>query len=247
MNCPNCVTPMSLVTLDNQSVFHCGNCGGSFFAENGINRIDLTTAQKLAEDKRTDEVAGTDKKCPKDQTVLKPVSNEENVPVDVTLLRCPDCRGVFVYPDDLVKFKQAQMAKINYFKSWSLPLPALKAVLVLSLLAAIGLTLSSRYNLLQQFSNQTHATDVAKTVHVGRSGPYLFMSFRTPVSLRSAVIFHDKAANTTLTKIVSDKPSLIHYLTTTDLNLSNDLIYQIVLTDSNGKQSKTEELDLIFP
>ncbi len=243
MSCPNCSASMKEMVLDSQNILHCKNCGTSFFAENGINRISLAAAQKLSEDRQTDEVAGTDKKCPKDQTVLKTMAGE-NIPPDVTLLQCPTCHGVFTYPDDLIKFKQAQEVKINYFKLWHLPIPALKAVLIFSLLTAVGLTAVSHYNLLPQLSAPTRATDVAKTVHASRSGPYLFLSFTTPIPLISQISLIDKTTGKTLTKTVSAKPATIHYITTTDVNFSHQISYQIILTDEKGRKTKTEELSL---
>ena len=252
MSCPNCNASMEEMILDNQHVFHCHNCGATFFEENGINRIGLSTSQKLSEDKQTDEVSGTGKKCPKDGSILRPISTDFNefqpvsspIPPDVALLQCPTCRGIFAYPDDLVKFKQAQEVKINYFKLWQLPIPALKAVLILSLLAAVGLTAVSRYNLLPQAP--TRATDVARSVHANRSGPYLFISFQTPIPLISHIVLIDNTAHTSLPLTVSAKPATIHYITTTDVNFSHQISYQIILTDNKGQQSKTEVLPLVL-
>ncbi len=161
MFCPNCLKPMNLVVADNQNILHCPNCGGSFFEENGINRITVETAQKLAEDKTSDEVSGTEKKCPKDQTSLKPIFTDYNrfqpisapFPTDVTLLRCPKCQGIFAYPDDLIKFKQAQIAKIEYFKLWNIPLPSLKSVIILGATALIFVAGLVNYTLFQKIDN----------------------------------------------------------------------------------------------
>lgn len=241
MLCPNCNQPINLVTVNNQSILHCGNCGGSFFEENVINRISLQTTQKLAEEKQTNEIFGVEKKCPKDGSILKPQTNQENIPADVTLLSCEKCRGIFVYPDDLIRFKQAQEAKINYFKLWQIPLPSLKAVLVISFSALFLATIVTQYNsFLNYFSQRSQASDLIKKVYLSKSGHYLFISFKTETFFRSKIIFEDKTSKQKIEKMINNKPAIIHQLTTGDLNLDDEIYYQIILIDNKGTEIKTK-------
>lgn len=256
MFCPNCHQPMSLVTADKQNILHCGNCGGSFFEENGINRITVETAQSLSEDKQSDEISGEVKKCPKDQTLLKPILTNPPLtdqfqpistplPPEVTLLRCPKCSGIFAYPDDLIKFKKAQAAKIEYFKLWHIPFPSLKAVIILSAVGLFFMTALVNYTFFQKGLAPASAHDLVKKVYLSRSGPYLFIFFKTQTPFRSKIIFEDRTEKKTVIKIISGEAKTIHQLTTADLNLENEIYYQIVLTDERGKEVKTEKKKMI--
>lgn len=252
MSCPNCAQPMNLVTADNQNILHCANCGGSFFEENGINRISLDFAIKLSEDKTGNEVSGAEKKCPKDQSILKPVATNSNefqpistpIPSNVTLLQCLTCHGVFAYPDDLLNFKKAQNIKIDFLKAWGIPMSSLKAVLVLTFVMVVSSSLIGFGFLQQKSISQTQAQDQLKKIFISSSGRYLFISFRTQTPFRSKIIFFDKTNQTELTKTIADKPTSLHYLTTTDLKLDHQITYQIILIDEKGREIKTEEKKL---
>src|SRR3989344_8767941 len=108
MLCPNCKEKLDSDVVDTQNILHCPACGGTFFAENGINRLSLQSSQKLAEDKKTLFVSNEDKICPNDQSLMTPLRSEENIPADVTLYHCKNCKGIFTFPNDLVIFKKAQ-------------------------------------------------------------------------------------------------------------------------------------------
>ena len=248
MNCPNCQESMQTVTLDNQVILHCSLCGASFFEENGINRISFTAAQKLSEEKKTTEVSGQEKLCPKDKTILKPIINQENIPAEVTLLCCSTCKGIFVFADDLINFKKAQSAKINYFKTWGIPLPSLKAVVVLSFIAMVSAAIFSRFILFKTGPYQyTNASDLIKKIYLSKSGRYLFINFKTAYPFQSKIIFIDKTANITITKNISQKLTTIHFLTTADIDFNHQYSYQIILIDEKGKEVKTKEKKLILP
>lgn len=254
MLCPNCSQPINLVTADNQTILHCSNCGGSFFEENGINRITVATAQILAEDKKTDEVSGAEKKCPKDQSILKPISTNLNqsqlisspLPPDVTLLGCRQCAGIFAYPDDLIKFKQAQVAKIEYFKLWNIPLPSLKSVAIFAVAGLIFTAIFANYTFFQKGLAPTSASNLIKKVYFSRSNHYLFIFFKTETPFASKIIFEDKTENSIITKIISNELKTTHQLTTGNLNLDNEIYYQIVLTDERGKEIKTEKKKMVL-
>lgn len=245
MSCPNCNTEMSVVNLDNQILLHCDNCGGSFFEENGINRITQDSAFQLSQDKKSDEVSGQEKKCPKDQTLLSVVENNESIPDTVTLLKCKICKGIFVFPEDLVLFKKAQDVKLNYFKTWGIPLPSLRAIVVLSFVAFISAAAFSRFLLYQNRSlGQTQARDLIKQVSFSKSGRYGFISFKTTLPLLSKIVITDTITGQVFTKQISTKPTLLHYITLTDIPFTDPLTYHVVLVDEKGKEVRTEERKL---
>ncbi len=245
MNCPNCQELMKEENLDNQLILHCPNCGGSFFEENGINRLSLKNAKNLSEDKKTDDISASDKFCPKDFSLLSALVNDEAIPQDVTLLRCPTCLGVFSYPEDLVNFKRAQGIKIEYLKTWHHPFSPLKTVLVLSFVLIISASLILTINTLQKTSSyQSQASDLLKKVEISINGHYLFISFQTTSPLRSQVIFVDKTKYISLEKTISQSPTTVHSGIITNLDPGDEIYYQIILYDKNAVPIKTGERKL---
>ncbi len=233
---------MNAVNYDNQIILHCGNCGGSFFEENGINRITSDSAYQLSNDKKSDEISGQEKKCPKDQFALTPITNDQAIPAEITLLQCLKCHGVFIFPDDLVQFKKAQEIKIDYFKIWGMPLPSLRAVVVLSFVAMVSALAFSRFILFQKYSlEQARASDLINRVELFQSEYYRFISFFTPTPLLSRIIVRNTQGKI-VTKMVSEKPSKLHFTTISDFDQKDALYYQIFLIDEKGKWVKTNEM-----
>lgn len=231
---------MNYVNLDKQNILHCGNCGASFFEENGINRISQASAEKLALDKKTEEVEGHEKLCPLDHSRLTPPS-EEVTPPGVVILKCKKCQGVLAFPDDLLNFKKAQAAKIEFFKAWTKPLPSLRTILVISFTAVVLGSVLYQFNaFFKYYSAPSQASNFIKKITISKSGRYLLIFFKTPTPFKSKVIFQDLTTNSQIEKIINPSPKTIHQLTTGDLNLDDEILYQIVLTDSKGKEIKTD-------
>ena len=241
MVCPNCKEKLTEDILDGQSVLHCANCGGSFFQENGINRISISSAQKLAAETKVNNISSKEKLCPKDQTLLVPFQSEESIPPDVILLHCNTCQGIFTYPNDLVIFKKAQAVKIDYFKLWGIPLPSIKSIAVLSVFLVVSLVSLLAYTYWQnQNISNIQAQDLVKNIYLTSANRYLFISFKTLLPLKSRLIFTDATSGQTIEKIINSDPSTFHQLTTTDVNLEDEVFYQIILTDEKGRETKTE-------
>lgn len=242
MPCPNCSEQMATITCDNQAVLHCTACGCSFFEENGINRITVSSAEKLSKDKKSEFIVGKSKYCPKDKAELMPVQNSSAIPHDVTLLQCSTCKGIFVYPDDLFSFKNAQSVKIDFFKSWRVPLPSLSAVLVFTFLLFVSISLISGISTLNNKSiQQSQAYDVIKKVVFYESGKYLLVSFQSELPLASTIIFYDNEGKALEEKIISEKPNKLHRATLTGASIDEAVSYSLKLTDEKGNKIETEK------
>jgi len=137
LNCPNCQSLLSRIQLETIEVDHCNNCGGTLFDYNEVNRISLSDAEKLSLMKQTNDISGSEKYSPRDGSVLKRIT-DESVPQYVTLLKSDTTHEVFAFADDLINFKKAQTAKLDYMKTWHIPLPALSSVLVFSFIVAVS-------------------------------------------------------------------------------------------------------------
>lgn len=239
MLCPNCNQPLHYVNADNQHILHCSNCGSSFFEENGINRISQETAQKLYDDRQTDEISGVRKVCPKDQSILDLIEPNQAVLSNVSLFRCPHCHGIFAYGEDLVSFKNSQNLNIGFYKAMNKPLPALRAVMVMSLVFVFSIL-----SLTWIFSNgsvqKSQAKDLINNVTLTTSGHYIMFYFKTKTPFESKIIFTNTETKEIIEKTVSQIPTTTHQLTTGDIDYAKNLQYQIVLIDSQGNEIKTE-------
>ncbi len=249
MSCPNCGHPFTNAIYDNQLILHCKVCGASFFEVNGINRITIATAQKLAGVKQEEIIVGKQKQCPKDGDYFVSIAQDEIKPHDVTLLRCPTCKGIFIYPDDLLKFKSAQNAKISFFKSWDKPLPSIRTILVFSFIGLISFSILTRLGTFTQKNiRQSQAHDLIKKINITASPDkhYVFFYFSTNVPVRSSIIINDATNGMLKTRTISSELKTLHTLTLGDLNLGHDLWYQITLTDESGNAVKLDKQKLIL-
>jgi len=240
MVCPNCGREMILENFDNQNILHCSFCNGNFFDENAINRITLKTAKKLTKDKKNNYISSKIKFCPKDHYQLSVIKNDQAVPKSVILLQCPKCKGIFAYPDDLLYFKKAQKAKIDFYKIWHKPLPALRSVILISFLAISSFSILIGLSSIQQARlSQSQADEIANNIYISTSDRYLFISFKTKIPLRSVIVFINNKTGEIISKKISKKPKKLHYITIDQIPFDEEWMYQIILYDKNNKAIKT--------
>lgn len=235
---------MKKVEFDHQFILHCAHCGSSFFEQNGINRISLKSARELAWDKKRSFVKGTPLACPLDSSIMIAIQNDA-VPVDVNLLRCPSCYGLFAYPEELVKFKRAQNVKIRFFKVWSKPLPSLQTVLVTGFLGLMIFTLAmSMVSLNSKKLSTTSAEDQITNVYAKQTDSFLFISFRTSQAYRASIRLIDRTTGESVIKQASENFNTLHTLTVPGLNTHDEIYYQILLEDKQGDKLVTSESKL---
>lgn len=235
MLCPNCQEKLTTVKFGQVEVFHCLNCGGSFFEENEINRISFSEAKKITADKKTGFISAAPKLCPKDNLPMKAIQ-EESVPQFVTLLKCEKCQGVFTFPDDLVNFKKAQQTKLNFFKAWQLPLPSLKSILVYSFLILTTVSLLTSFHTIStNQSLKTQADDVIKSIKISAVNNITVIYFITKVPFQSEAVFFNQQTGQEIRRIISKKPSKTHFLTVNDIAPSKTTTLKIILTSGKTR------------
>jgi len=245
MQCPICKAPFHNLTFDDQHVAHCINCGASYFEDNGINRISLETAKYLAKNKQVKEFEEPALKlCPYDNGHMQPVNNPDAIPSHVHLLACPVCDCVFAPAQDLVDFKSAQGAKINYIKSWRMPMGSLHGVLAVLVLAVISTTLYYTYQGSQQTQKmRIEASQTINNIEIVRSARFGIVSFTTSKPYQSAIILINKTTGETQTIPASTTPQTTHTATFT-LPAEANIIYYRVQLEQNGKTINSPETPL---
>lgn len=264
MLCPNCSSELTNEVYDGQAIAHCMQCGASFFAENGINRIYLDTAQRLASERKMEVAFKTKLNCPRDDSALELV-HEESVPADCLIYRCPKCSGILSSPHDLIRFKEAQKAKIDFHKMWGRPLGSLSTILIFGLLvvAVVTVTMFTRSFLLNPNALQnTRASDGLQDVFISREGDSITFSFRTERPVQSEITFIDKTTGQQATRVISAEPANFHGLKTKffkpntpqtglpsptmpfefilQFNAKDDIYYTVKLTDGKNVTTTPE-------
>lgn len=154
MHCPNCRHILTVIDLDGIEVDHCNSCGSTLFEANEINRITLKDAERLSLIKQTDVISGGEKISPRDGSPLTRITSD-SIPQHVTLLESRTTGEVFAYAEDLLEFKKAQSAKVDYYKAWHIPMPPVASVLVFGFAVFAAASLAYMVTLIQQPTNQS--------------------------------------------------------------------------------------------
>lgn len=266
MSCPNCGSKLASVEYDHQKILHCPNCSGSFFDENGINRITEKTARVLASThtvipnsfRDPHEMLNShqgsaifqsgqvqhDKynplSCPKHGLPLSPITNNSAIPQYVRLYECPSCHGVFAMPEDLLNFKTAQDAKLNYLKAWQIPVPSLRSIMVLAVFLFISVLSFTTYQTFTkpQLAN-VQADDIVNGFYSTVSNQLVFIYFKTSIPVTASIQLEDRSTGEVITKNLNVAPNTVHSLTTGDINVKHEVYYSIILRDANGIETKT--------
>lgn len=231
---------------DSQTFWHCGTCGSTFFEQNGINRISQQTARKIGADKTEVIDLPPELSCPRDESVLIRITDEDAVPTEVELFRCPSCYGLFASATALVHFKKAQRAKIQFFKIWGKPMPSPRAVLAFGIIGALAisfaLSVSTSYMRTGQNARADQEISNILLTPVGRS---VSISFITSVPFTSEVIIKDGKSSESQTIVFSKDQTRVHIGIATVPETWKDPTYQIVLTSSKGKKILSDP-ELLF-
>lgn len=135
MDCPNGDAQLHKHTITDHgglsiTYFRCPTCGGFWldaFNANFIKRHQIHRDHTNAKAHPTEEPD-----CP---VCKKPLTHTrgDNIPPGVSAWGCPDKHGYYFADKELIKFKEAQEAKISYHKLWDVPLPSVASVLLVGI------------------------------------------------------------------------------------------------------------------
>ncbi|MBI1863100.1 zf-TFIIB domain-containing protein [Candidatus Microgenomates bacterium] len=246
MTCPSCREQMRSIMLDNQEILHCANCGSSFFEDNGINRIGIERARELAKERyNRGSAIGPKPTCPRDESQLKLLANVESIPATVRLFQCPQCLGILAGADDLELFKRAQLSKLDYFKSWNLPLGSLRGVLAIGLLVLLSGSLFWSFNTLSKEATiRSEAAGLIKHVDVSQTDSYIFFSFRTKTPVRATLIIENRADHSITTQPMSGDLKTVHTVSIPRPADTKLIFYRVRLEDADGHTVDTKEVEV---
>lgn len=248
--CPTCGNALSkkeirTVGAGSVQVDYCGNCGGIFFDQGEVNRLSKHLTDDLIHETASHAhhaYGEGSNNCPRCGASLRRFFGE-SVPDDVHVLRCPDCRGTWFDTENLTQFKDAQEAKINYYRTWKLPLPSLSAVMipVALLITLAGVTLITAQQVKQSTTTQTRAREIftTPTVIVGSDNTSVTIIFTTTEPARTDLVFwYDKPFGKTIIPMSADL-SKAHQVQITGLEQGVPYYYQVdVVTAEHSFESQ---------
>lgn len=241
--CPNCnhtLTPLVIKPEPTSSLEldHCYYCGGVWFDHYEINRLHYDQAQKLITQGKTKEkntLKGTNS-CPRDHTKLIQQQGE-SIPPGVAVLKCPKCGGNFIAHKDLVQLKKAQKIKLDYFKTWHIPLPALSSVLIPAIVFTIlttGVFITVR-NVQHSKEARIKAQELIGTPTIIVSDKNsILISFSTTVPVTASVVYKEEGAVEPHTIPVSLNPTLNHAITLQNLKEKTSYSLKIYIEEAPG-------------
>lgn len=234
--CPNCNHRLSSKTIRTSSsgtidVDTCEACGGVYFDRGEVNRIPRDEAAKLIHENPhlNPDVKKGSHHCPKCGASLERYWGE-SVPNDVYVLRCPACHGAWFQEQDLQKFKKAQETKIEYFKTWKIPLPSLSSVMLpVALFIVLSGTLWITVDQVQENQElRTFAREILTTPSVipDQELSRATIIFTTKQPARTQIDYYEKYGEA-MTLVISSEPSTTHLVTLPNLTPGTEYFYRI--------------------
>lgn len=251
MTCPLCQSDLSSIeieTLDGQTanIDECLNCGGHFLPPFLANFISQNTAKNIDSVlSKVTSVPTHSPTCPQCHQEM-PSIKDDTVPNNVTVFKCPNNHGDFYPQGQLLQFKKAQDAKINYHKLWGIPLKSAFAVIIPLLIVFTAVTVIP--NLINQMKysqeSRVKATDILTQPLITQiSTSQILISFSTKNPAKTKITF---TKGFTQTVVVSSENDTNHILSVENLAPQTTYNYYITL-DQNGKITTTNEYTFSTP
>ena len=245
MNCPHCgaqLTSLEINTTDDQvtSIEECLNCGGhvlppilaNFISTNSAKNIDsvLPKATSLPSHEPTCQ------HCHQHMIAIK----DDSVPNNVTVFACPNNHQEFYPKDQLLKFKKAQDAKINYHKLWGIPIKSAFAVLVPVVIIFAAITVIPNTLQMSQTSQEARvkASEIlTQPLITPISSTQVLISFSTKNAVKTSIKF---TSGQDKTFEVSSEPGTNHLLSVSDLEPQTTYKYIMQIITSDKTLNTTE-------
>lgn len=252
MTCPQCnnnLNPLTVTTTDGKEkkVFECLDCGGHFLEGYLVNFLSTETAHNLDSvlPKKKNPL-NSEIKCPHCGQNMFAIQDDEGLPQTVTVYNCPNSHGDFFPKGDLLYFKRAQDAKLNYHKLWGIPLKTAFAVMIPLFVIFTSITVLP--SLIKEINtskeNRVKASElITNPLITPISETEVLISFSTINRVSSKIIF---TAGKSSEHIVSKDPDINHLIKIEGLLPSTTYKYKIIL-ESDNKNLSTNEFTFSTP
>ncbi|RJR14762.1 hypothetical protein C4579_04015 [Candidatus Microgenomates bacterium] len=247
MLCPACnaqLLPQERSTNVGRVVIDvCPNCGGIWTdtgEANFISSKDMADLPLPADPNAVEHIP-QELLCPKDRNALV-AFHGDSIPQDIKAFRCTQCQGYWFPYHELQGLKNAQKVKIDYFKTWHVPLPKVTAVLLPLLILFIGAGIVATVRLTQQPQDtRTKAQGMISTPIVAQiDDTHVLITFTTQVSTRTNIRYWQSPEAVIVEKPVSQEAKIVHAV---QIEFREGYVYsyQLIALDPNEFVSPTYE------
>jgi Zn-finger nucleic acid-binding protein len=244
MLCPECnhnLLPISLKTKTAAvTVDYCSFCGGVWLEDGQVNQLSEEDTAPLSQLLPATPEHPTIRYnlCPKDRSTLQ-LFTAESIPATLSVLKCPTCRGLFFPDKNLLHFKTAQTAKINYFKAWSLPLHSIYAILIpIVLFVVLGVSLFATIRGVQQgqdVRSRAHE-DISKPLVLHPADDQVVITFTTQTPAKTRISYWLNP-DESVDQVISDTPQTNHTIVLRNLDIGKTYSFQVSTTEPQALTS----------
>lgn len=238
MYCPDCAGV--LVSQEEQisgnrkiTIEYCFSCGGYWCDHWEANEIIYEDFLKLAKKLPIflkEITYGGSGKCPHCSIPLD-ILRGESVPPNLTIKYCPQCKGNWFPQGEFKNFKFAQKTKLEFLKTWNIPLSSIYQVLLPVLVVAlVGIVIPLTLNLSQKKTEErVSAGTYIKNENVVFAGEgTAIIVFTTTRALPSEIEYGEALSN--MKKVtVSTSAQTFHQIKLTGLTKNAVYVYRIIL------------------
>ena len=238
MFCPECNHQLSVIAITAQTgrvtLDYCNACAGIWSDQGEVNFIkesELSPLLQLLPRKGT-HLPIQLLHCPKDHSQLE-LLQADSVPRDVIIYRCGVCNGKFFPEGMLPAFKSAQNAKIDYFKSWKIPLHSIYAILLPLLVIVVlgGGLVATIIGVRENTDSRTQAKDIITkplVIRLSENETLISINTENPSTVKLKYWMTTEEVNEVW---VSDVLQTKHNITLNQLEANRDYFYQIEMLE----------------
>jgi len=238
LHCPDCdgiLVPYAVtISSENEvNLNYCYNCGG-FWCDHWVaNRISYKQFKSISTqfpEHSNSFVLGSGKKCPYCEIGLQRIQGE-NIPQDLTVFSCPQCFGNWFPKGELPRFKLAQESKLDYLKTWGVPLRSVYQILLpVLVLILIGVAIPATVYLTQKNQEaRIMASEYIKNEQVIQSGLEEVIIAFTTTNPMPTEIEYGLSENSLQKLSISVVEQTFHQIKITELQKGKRYVYRIIL------------------
>lgn len=244
LKCPRCfhsLTPLTIKTNENGKIDidHCYFCGGVWLDHFEINRIPGNLPQLKVKSLSDDEISKIKSQflCPRDNSKLKSI-RADSIPSNVEVLTCEKCSGNFLTSKALKRLKKAQKIKLNYFKTWNIPLPQLSAVMIPAIVlfaVTAGIFITVKYTKDQQEVRIKAKELIGEPTITVDADNSVLITFSTSIPVTSSISYRQITDKEEHIIPVSTAKASNHFILIRNLPSAKTYILKILIHDSDNQ------------
>jgi Zn-finger nucleic acid-binding protein len=249
MSCPLCKHELQKHTVESKHgdqlpVYHCGQCGGTWFDASDIHRIPHHEIVRIADvtvKPKTPHYTSHEFFCPNDHKNLTRY-HSETAPLGVSFYHCTRCHGIWATQHtsaDIVHTREQAMGQTDPEPS---PAHAAYPIVFVPTIALLFLLISTFFtirHIQDTKDNQTRAIETIRATHITQLSPTMaVLTFDTNTPLNASITYGTSVFDS-YSKDISNVPTMHHRIILTDLKTQAIYKYTLTIIDDHGSSYTT--------